>query len=136
MEKAAPVLAFRVIPTTILTLVTCFSIFVALIVTDVLPNAPKDQGGLNLTQAYDDLRQVCLMILDFLLAELDHNYCRSRLTLILITPIRMMSFALTSYPDSYHWENSTRTSISAMISLAMALGPPPSLQSISRELTF
>ena len=26
--------------------------------TDVLPNVPKDQGGLNLTRAYNDLRQV------------------------------------------------------------------------------
>jgi hypothetical protein len=58
VEKAAPVFAFRVIPTTLLTLITYLSILIALIATDVLPNVPENQGGLNINQAYEDLRQV------------------------------------------------------------------------------
>ena len=62
LEKAAPGLAFRAIPTILLALITYFSIFIALIVTDVLPNVPKNQGGLNIQQAYEDLRQACSLV--------------------------------------------------------------------------
>ena len=65
LEKAAPVLAFRVIPTTLLALITYLSIYVALVVTDALPNVPQDQGGLNIQQAYEDLRQACSPVLSF-----------------------------------------------------------------------
>lgn len=58
LEKAAPVFAFRAIPTTLLALITYLSVFIALVVTDALSNVPKDQGGLNIQQAYEDLRQV------------------------------------------------------------------------------
>ena len=64
-EKAAPVLAFRVIPTILLTLITYLSIFIALIVTDALPDVPQNQGGLNIQQAYEDLRQACSLVLSF-----------------------------------------------------------------------
>jgi hypothetical protein len=58
LEKAAPVLAFRAIPTILLALISYLSIFIALIVTDALPNVPQNQDGLNIQQAYEDLRQV------------------------------------------------------------------------------
>jgi hypothetical protein len=56
----APAFAFRAIPTTLLTLITYLSVFIALVITDVLPDVPKNQGGLNIQEAYEDLRQVCL----------------------------------------------------------------------------
>lgn len=59
VEKAAPVLAFRAIPTTLLALITYLCVYVALLVTDALPNVPQDQGGLDIQQAYEDLRQAC-----------------------------------------------------------------------------
>jgi hypothetical protein len=65
LEKAAPVLAFRAIPTILLALVTYLSVFIALIVTDALPNVPENQGGLNIQQAYDDLRQACSLVRSF-----------------------------------------------------------------------
>ncbi|KAF8814879.1 hypothetical protein BYT27DRAFT_7081330 [Phlegmacium glaucopus] len=58
MGMVAPVLAFRTIPTTLLTLITYLSVFIALIVTDTLPNAPQNQAGLNIKEAYQDLRQI------------------------------------------------------------------------------
>jgi hypothetical protein len=65
LEKAAPVLAFRAIPTTVLALIIYLSVFIALIVTDALPNVPENQGGLNIQQAYDDLRQACSLVRSF-----------------------------------------------------------------------
>jgi hypothetical protein len=65
LEKAAPVLAFRAIPTTLLALITYLSVFIALVVTDTLPTVPKNQGGLNIQQAYEDLRQACSLVLRF-----------------------------------------------------------------------
>jgi hypothetical protein len=65
VEKAAPVLAFRAIPTTLLALITYLSVYVTLTVTDTLPNVPQDQGGLNIQQAYEDLRQACSPVLSF-----------------------------------------------------------------------
>ena len=98
LEKAPPVLAFRGIPSTLLALITCLSIFIALNVTDALPNVPQNQGGLNIQQAYEDLRQACSfgsLILDWNL-----NCCRLLLILILISPIRTMPLGLTSCPGS------------------------------------
>ncbi|KAF8161606.1 hypothetical protein B0H34DRAFT_796365 [Crassisporium funariophilum] len=57
-DRFASVLGFRAIPTTLLALLTYLSVFVALIVTNKLPNAPKNQRGLDLKQAYDDLRHI------------------------------------------------------------------------------
>lgn len=101
VEKAAPVFAFRVIPTTLLTLITYLSILIALIATDALPNVPENQGGLNINQAYEDLRQVgAPRSSHFLYFQTEiYNICRLRLTLILIILIRTMLFGLTSYPD-------------------------------------
>jgi hypothetical protein len=70
LEKAAPVtvqvLAFRAIPTTLLALIIYL---IALIVTDALPNVPENQGGLNIQQAYDDLRQACSLVRSFCTAS-------------------------------------------------------------------
>lgn len=100
MGTVVPVLAFRTIPTTLLALITYLSVFIALIVTDTLPNVPKTQGGLNIKQAYHDLRQVCVQQCSSLCWN--YNCLRLRLTLIRITLIRTMPFDLTFYPDSYH----------------------------------
>jgi hypothetical protein len=69
LEKVAPVLAFRAIPTTLLALITYLSILIALIVTDALPDVPQNQGGLNIQQAYEDLRQVITPCFDTRLEE-------------------------------------------------------------------
>ena len=99
LEKAAPVFAFRAIPTTLLALITYLSVFIALVVTDALSNVPKDQGGLNIKQAYEDLRQVCSN--GSLILHWNLNCGRLRLILILISLIRTMPFGLTSCPDSH-----------------------------------
>ena len=85
METAAPILAFRAIPTTLLALVTYFSIFIALIVTDALPNIPKNQGGLNIKQAYQDLRQVLVSPIQYPVSTLKSIRLRLILTLITLT---------------------------------------------------
>ena len=51
--------SFRTLPTTFLAVLVYLAIFISVLVTDELPATPKDQRGLNLTQAYSDLRQVC-----------------------------------------------------------------------------
>ena len=50
--------SFRTLPTTFVAVLVYLAIFISVIVTDELPATPKDQRGLNLTQAYSDLRQV------------------------------------------------------------------------------
>ena len=134
LEKAAPFLAFRVIPTTLLALITYLSIFIALVVTDTLPNVPQNQGGLNIKQAYEDLRQVCSN--GSLILHWNLNCGRLRLILILISLIRTMPFGLISYPDSRRWRTSTHMCTSPMTLLAMLLGRFPRLGSISREQIF
>jgi len=59
-SKAALVFGYRVLPTSILALVTYLAILLALTITDVLPSVPaaKKEGGLNLEEAYQDLRHV------------------------------------------------------------------------------
>lgn len=57
-EYITSVLAFRNIPTTILILAIYIATFTSVLVTDRLPNVPKNQRGLNLTEAYADLHQV------------------------------------------------------------------------------
>ncbi|KAF9552593.1 hypothetical protein CPC08DRAFT_822791 [Agrocybe pediades] len=59
-SKAASVLGYRVRPTSFLALTTYLVILVALSITDVLPNVPagSKQGGLNLEEAYEDLRHI------------------------------------------------------------------------------
>jgi len=58
--KAAAVFGYRLFPTSILAVLTYLALFVALIVTDALPSAPsfKDQNGLDLKEAYKDLRHI------------------------------------------------------------------------------
>ncbi|KDR69787.1 hypothetical protein GALMADRAFT_160277 [Galerina marginata CBS 339.88] len=58
--KAASVLGYRILPTSVLALLAYVAIFIALAVTDTLPNVPPldKQGGLNLKEAYEDLRHI------------------------------------------------------------------------------
>ncbi|CAA7263132.1 unnamed protein product [Cyclocybe aegerita] len=58
--KAASVLGYRVLPTVILTVITYFALFLAFSITDKLPNVPSPgaQGGLDLKEAYEDLRHI------------------------------------------------------------------------------
>ena len=51
-------LAFRTLPTTAVLVVIYAAIFTAVLVTDELPEVPRDQGGLDLDQAYTDLQRV------------------------------------------------------------------------------
>lgn len=62
-HSASTVLGFRTVPTTVLLIVVYATIFSAVFVTDELPDVPKDQGGLNLDEAYADLHQVCLYMI-------------------------------------------------------------------------
>ena len=66
LDRIATVVGFRVIPTTVLVLLTYVTIFTLVIVTDWLPEPPKTQNGLDLKQAYTDLRHVS--------ARLPHNW--------------------------------------------------------------
>ena len=50
--------SFRTLPTTFLAVLVYLAIFISVLVTDELPATARDQRGLNLTQAYSDLRQV------------------------------------------------------------------------------
>ena len=50
--------SFRTLPTTSVAVLVYLAIFISVLVTDELPATPKAQRGLNLTQAYSDLRQV------------------------------------------------------------------------------
>lgn len=59
-HSVSTVLGFRTIPTTILLILVYAAVFSTVLVTDELPDVPKDQGGLDLDQAYADLHQVCL----------------------------------------------------------------------------
>ncbi|KAJ3507166.1 hypothetical protein NLJ89_g6460 [Agrocybe chaxingu] len=59
-KRAASVLGYRVVPTVVLTVITYFILFLAFSVTDRLPNVPSPdaQGGLDLKEAYEDLRHI------------------------------------------------------------------------------
>jgi hypothetical protein len=59
-HSVSTVLGFRTIPTTILLILVYAAVFSTVLVTDELPDVPKDQSGLDLDQAYADLHQVCL----------------------------------------------------------------------------
>ena len=58
--KLASVFGYQVAPTALLAFISYFSIFIALFVTDLLPNVPSPRklGGLDLKEAYEDLRHV------------------------------------------------------------------------------
>lgn len=58
LEAVSKVLAFRAVPTTILLVLIYGIIFSTVLITDELPNVPKNQRGLNLDQAYLDLHKV------------------------------------------------------------------------------
>jgi len=53
------VLGFRTVPITVLLILIYAAVFSTVLVTDELPDVPKDQGGLDLVEAYADLHQVC-----------------------------------------------------------------------------
>ncbi|KAL1759812.1 putative zinc metalloprotease [Schizophyllum commune] len=74
-------ISFRTLPTTFVAVLVYLAIFISVLVTDELPATPKDQRGLNLTQAYSDLRQIAArphpynshandLVHDFILARL------------------------------------------------------------------
>ena len=57
-HSVSTVLGFRTVPTTVLLTLIYAAIFSTVLITDELPDVPKDTGGLNLDQAYADLHQV------------------------------------------------------------------------------
>jgi hypothetical protein len=59
-HSISTVLGFRTVPTTILLILVYAAVFSTVLVTDELPDVPKDQGGLDLDRAYADLHQVRL----------------------------------------------------------------------------
>ena len=56
------VFGFRNSPTTLLVVLVYAVIFGLVLVTDELPNIPKDQRGLDLNEAYADLQQVRVLL--------------------------------------------------------------------------
>jgi hypothetical protein len=58
--KLATVLGYRVLPTSVLVILTYLTLFISLIATNVLPEPPvvTHRGGLDLRQAYEDLLHV------------------------------------------------------------------------------
>jgi hypothetical protein len=57
-RPVSTVLGFRTVPTTVLVILIYAAVFSSVLVTNELPGVPKDQGGLNIHQAYTDLHQV------------------------------------------------------------------------------
>ena len=57
-DAISSVLCFRSIPTTVLLVLVYATVFTTVLVTDELPDVPKNQDGLNISQAYADLYQV------------------------------------------------------------------------------
>ncbi|KAJ7766790.1 hypothetical protein B0H16DRAFT_1522499 [Mycena metata] len=58
VERFATVFAFRTLPTTFLALLLYAVVFGAVLFGDIVPKVPKDQKGLDLTEAYADLHQI------------------------------------------------------------------------------
>jgi hypothetical protein len=60
MSLRSKIFGYRVLPASILALLTYLALFIALLVTDALPNVPSalKQDGLDSKQAYEDLRHV------------------------------------------------------------------------------
>lgn len=81
------VLGFRSIPTTVLLVLVYVAVFTTVLVTDELPDVPKNQGGLNISQAYADLYQVSINLFHQLIGNL--TPFRSLLVLTHIIHIRM-----------------------------------------------
>ncbi|KAF9002874.1 hypothetical protein BDQ17DRAFT_1399878 [Cyathus striatus] len=50
--------AFRTLPTTILAFISYLAIFIAIFITDQLPAVPKNQRGVSLNRAYEDLHHI------------------------------------------------------------------------------
>jgi hypothetical protein len=59
VEAIAKVLAFRTLPTTILVVLIYGVMLSAVVVRNQVADVPKNQMGLNLAQAYEDLHHVC-----------------------------------------------------------------------------
>ncbi|KIY73480.1 hypothetical protein CYLTODRAFT_434156 [Cylindrobasidium torrendii FP15055 ss-10] len=57
-DAVAKILGFRAAPTTILILIIHLAVAISVLVTDQLPNVPRDQRGLNLDEAYADLHEI------------------------------------------------------------------------------
>ena len=59
-ERAASILASRIVPTTVVFLVVYAAIYLSVLITDELPSVPpsKKQGGLDVDVAYADLHKV------------------------------------------------------------------------------
>ena len=57
-DKIAAVLAFKTLPTTVLSVLLYAILLSSVFVSDELPKIPRNQGGLDLRQAYDDLHHV------------------------------------------------------------------------------
>ncbi|KAJ7217125.1 putative zinc metalloprotease [Mycena pura] len=81
LEGVAKVLAFRTLPTTVLTALVYVALFAAVLFTDRVPGAPKNQRGLDLTQAYADLHQITARPHPFISHANDmvHSYILERL---------------------------------------------------------
>jgi len=62
-DKIASVLAFRVLPTTVVFVLIYAAIFISTLVTDEVIRIPNknNQRGLNLDEAYTDLHQVRIL---------------------------------------------------------------------------
>lgn len=53
------ILAFNTVPTTVLLILIYAAIFSTVLVTDNLPQVPRDTRGLDLDRAWWDLHRVC-----------------------------------------------------------------------------
>ncbi|KAF7295517.1 Peptide hydrolase [Mycena indigotica] len=82
VEAIARVLAFRTLPTTVLTITLYAALFLAILYTDEVPAVPKDQRGLNLTEAYADLHHITAHPHPFLSHANDqvHSFVLERVT--------------------------------------------------------
>ena len=131
LDRIATVVGFRVIPTTVLVLLTYVTIFTLVIVTDWLPEPPKTQNGLDLKQAYTDLRHVSARFPPQLGWILKCHF-RSQHTHIRTTPTTTTQYTLIYSRDSARWQLRLLMFIYPMIRLQMAHGHPPDTVSTLR----
>ena len=84
--RLAAVLGYRVLPTTILVVLTYLTLFITLLATDVLPDPPAvtKRGGLDLKQAYEDLLHVIYS------------------TYLLCPILTIVSWQITAHPHPYN----------------------------------
>jgi hypothetical protein len=99
LARIRDALSFTPGPTTLVAVLVYAAIFTSVLVTDELPNVPKQKKwkGLNFTRAYEDLHIVRItnMRILYLVSFSTFFFCRLLLAPILLSFARMTTYATT-----------------------------------------